>query len=314
MVQPKLHTEPYPAIAPQALEGANRGKIAVVTGAARGIGQGIAESLARSGADVALLDIDVERQSETLAICEKYGIKTKAYGCDVTKDDVVQSTFKQIVGDFGPVDILVNNAGRNSRRPMAMETFDQIWAGVELNLKAALLCMHQVLPSMRERSSGCVINIASRAGTVTTPFAGAYSMGKAALIRATNCYQVESEVDGFGDKIQFYALHPGAVKTQMTLPVDPDVEEKYPAVAQKWRQFHGLFRVTPSVCGQTCAFLAAGKGKALRGKYFDCEQDIATVLEGGPDSLRGLYELKVDFLDGLPNDGGTAFAVVETKK
>jgi short-subunit dehydrogenase len=68
---------------------------------------------------------------------------------------------------------------------------------------------------MRERKSGCIINIASRAGTVTTPFAVAYSAGKAALIRATSVLQAELEVDGLGDQIQIYALHPGAVRTQM---------------------------------------------------------------------------------------------------
>lgn len=69
---------------------------------------------------------------------------------------------------------------------------------------------------MRERGAGCVINIASRAGTVSVPFAAAYSTGKAGLIRATACLQAELEVDGFGDKIHLYALHPGAVKTDMT--------------------------------------------------------------------------------------------------
>lgn len=66
---------------------------------------------------------------------------------------------------------------------------------------------------MRE---GAIINIASRAGTVTTPFAGAYSAGKAGLIRATSCLQAELALDGFGNDIHVYALHPGAVKTSMT--------------------------------------------------------------------------------------------------
>jgi NAD(P)-dependent dehydrogenase (short-subunit alcohol dehydrogenase family) len=69
---------------------------------------------------------------------------------------------------------------------------------------------------MRERKQGCIINIASRAGTVNTPFAGAYSTGKAGLIRLTACLQAELAVDGFGDSIHVYALHPGAVKTDMT--------------------------------------------------------------------------------------------------
>lgn len=95
--------------------------------------------------------------------------------------------------------------------------------------------------------------------------------------------------------------------------MDQDVAEKYPAMAAKWKSFHGLFKVQPAVCGQTCAFLSTGQGKALAGKYFDCEQDITPVIGAGVEGLSDLYELKVDFLGGLPNDGGTALAVIEQK-
>lgn len=73
-----------------------------------------------------------------------------------------------------------------------------------------------VLPGMRERRQGCIINIASRAGTVTVPFAAAYSTAKSGLIRATGCLQAELEVDGYGDNIHLYAVHPGVVKTDLT--------------------------------------------------------------------------------------------------
>jgi putative intracellular protease/amidase len=101
--------------------------------------------------------------------------------------------------------------------------------------------------------------------------------------------------------------------TDMRCPVDPDpdVAEKYPEMAAKWRSFHKSFKCVPAVCGQTCAFLSTGRGKVLRGRYFDCEQDIGTVVSAGPEALKELYELKVDFLGGLPNDGGTALGVVE---
>lgn len=79
-----------------------------------------------------------------------------------------------------------------------------------------MICSWLALPAMRERRQGCIINIASRAGTVSVPFATAYSTAKAGLIRATACMQAELENDGFGDSIHLYALHPGAVKTDMT--------------------------------------------------------------------------------------------------
>ncbi|EXJ53374.1 uncharacterized protein A1O5_13363 [Cladophialophora psammophila CBS 110553] len=164
---------------------------------------------------------------------------------------------------------------------------------------------------MRGRGEGCIINIASRAGTVTLPFAGAYSIAKCGLIRATACWQAELEVDGFGDKIHLYALHPGAVKTDMVLPIEDKVKRKYPEITAKWATFQKAFRVRPEVCGQTCAYLSTGRGKVLRGRYWDCEQDIGHVVAAGEEALHGLYDLKVDFLGGLPNDGGTAVATME---
>ncbi|KAH6995433.1 3-oxoacyl-reductase [Ilyonectria destructans] len=313
MARPSLNTEPYTEILPEELVGTNKGKVAVVTGAARGIGKAIALSLAKSGAHVALLDFDVERQASSLAECEKEGVKAVAYACDVTDIEQCERVFKQIHQDIGSINILVNNAGRNNRKPMVLENFAEFWSGVELNLKGAMICTWLVLPSMRERGSGCIINIASRAGTVSTPFDGAYSVGKAGLIRATSCLQAELEMDGLGDQIHIYALHPGAVKTDMIGKSQPypEVAERHPAMVAKWASFHKLFRVLPEVCGQTCAFLAAGRGKRLRGRYFDCEQNIGAVLKATETDLTGLYELKVDFLVGLANDGGTALALIE---
>jgi hypothetical protein len=92
------------------------------------------------------------------------------------------------------------------------------------------------------------------------------------------------------------------------VPFDADVEEVYPDEVKRWAAFHKTFKCLPAQCAQTCAFLAAGRGKVLKGKYFDCEQDIATVVGAGERGLDGLYELKVEFLGGLPNDGGTASA------
>lgn len=93
--------------------------------------------------------------------------------------------------------------------------------------------------------------------------------------------------------------------------MDNDIKEKYPDTAAAWAKFHNLFKVQPDVCGQTCAFLAAGRGKMLKGRYFDCEQNIQEVIDAGEPGLQGCYEMKVDFAGGLPNDGGTAFSVVE---
>jgi hypothetical protein len=91
-------------------------------------------------------------------------------------------------------------------------------------------------------------------------------------------------------------------------PLDQDVVEDFPSVAAIFEKFQDLFKMNLDVPGQTCVYLAAGKAKhVLKGKYFDCEQNIQTVVDHAEEIPKhDLYELKVEFLGGLPNDGGTA--------
>lgn len=129
---------------------------------------------------------------------------------------------------------------------------------------------------------------------------------QAALIRTTGRIQAELELDNLGNDIYLYSLHPGAVPTEIQWPVDPDVNARYPDMAVKWAAFHKAMDDDPYLCGQTCVFLATDRGKALRGRYFDVEQNIVTVVAAGEETIKkeGLYELGVQFLGGFPNDGG----------
>jgi len=146
---------------------------------------------------------------------------------------------------------------------------------------------------MRERGGGCIINIASRSGTVDVPMTLGYVTSKAALIRATHTLQREMVLDGLDPAIHIYALHPGGVVTGMgtcksQVPshcnsvsyqffpsqiltlwkagAGQDVIEKYGDVRDE-KFFMELFKDPPGLCGQTCAFLASGRGKDLRGLY-----------------------------------------------
>jgi hypothetical protein len=91
-------------------------------------------------------------------------------------------------------------------------------------------------------------------------------------------------------------------------PLDPDVAAEFPGIAAVFEDFQKTFRTSLDVPGQTCVYIATGKAKhALKGKYFDCEQDIQTVVDNATEiEKNNLYELKVEFLGGLPNDGGTS--------
>ncbi|PSN68608.1 short chain dehydrogenase/reductase-like protein SDR [Corynespora cassiicola Philippines] len=299
-----LQHGPYPAIATETLKDTNAGKVVVVTGAGRGIGAAIAESLAKSGAHVAILDLSIDAQEETRKACESHGVKVKAYAVDVVSIEGVGKVFDEVERDLGPIDILVNNAGILDQRPFLMSTFEGFWRQIEVNFKGPLITIHNILPRFRQRGGGCIINIASRSGTVDVPMTLGYVTSKASVIRATHTLQKEMELDGLDPAIHMYALHPGGVLTGMGgSAAKSDVTEKYGSVSDE-KSFMALFKDPPALCGQTCAWLASGRGKELRGFYLDCRQDVARLLEIGRATLlkEKRNTLTVNFVEGYANE------------
>lgn len=293
--------------------------------------------MANSGANLALLDLSVDRQQETKAACEKFqGVKVEAYSCDITNVQAVRDTFAAITNTLGPVDILVNNAGVAYGKLAFQETFEQFWKAIEVNFKGSMACIYEVLPGMRERKSGCIISMASRAATVDMAGGLSYNSSKAAIARATSTLQEEFEVEGFGDKLHTYCLHPGAVwgalvtgkylrhgpspcfislfgptygllnpvrerKMMLTDLLSDTIENTTPEVQE---QIKPIFKDVPELCANTVTYLASGRAKALRGHYFDCRHDIERVCSFGHETLEkeGLYTLGVKFLPGYENE------------
>ncbi|KIV80342.1 hypothetical protein PV11_07848 [Exophiala sideris] len=298
-----LKHAPYGPIVPEKLKGANKGKVAVVTGAARGIGRAISENLANSGANLAIIDLLPDPLQETKAICEKYGVTVKTYPCDVTDVERVRTVLKDIEQDLGPIEILVNNAGVSPGRPQWLESFEEFWRIIEINFKSHMLTTWAVLPGMRERKSGVIVNIASRAATVDFPFAIGYNSSKCAVTRATSTLQEELDLDELD--IQTYALHPGGVATAMgSAELRPEILQKYPSLLQQTPDFKNLFKDPPELCGAVATYLATGKAKELRGMYIDCRQDLERIQAVGREKLQqdNLYTLKMDFLEGYKNE------------
>ncbi|KAH0847325.1 hypothetical protein FOPE_00700 [Fonsecaea pedrosoi] len=188
-----------------------------------------------------------------------------------------------------------------------MQKFEDFWGLVEGGLlnSQPLICAWQVLPGTCARKSGVVISIASRAATVDVPFGIGYAADKTGLVRAIASLQAELEIDGLGEVVHTYALHPGGVKTTMGgSNSDPDVVAKYPRLDRSRPAFQALFKDKPELCAHTCAYISTGKAKDLRGLYIDCRQDLGRLLEAGRESLlkNDLYCLKVGFLDGYSNE------------
>jgi dehydrogenase/reductase SDR family protein 4 len=185
-----------------------KGKVAIVTGASRGIGRSIAEVFVREGAQVVICG----RKQETLEQVAKE-IGAKAIVCHVGKSSDIEALVATTTREFGKIDILVNNAATNIAQGPCLEMdegqFDKM---VEINLKSTFRLMKLVAPGMCERGSGSIINIASIAGLRPQLHSLLYSMTKAALIMMTQSYAIELGPQG----VRVNAIAPGLIQTVLS--------------------------------------------------------------------------------------------------
>jgi len=190
------------------------GKVAVVTGARRGIGKAIALTFAEAGADVAVCDVVIDDgQLESVADdIHKFGRRSMAVQVDVSKKADVDSFISRVEDELGPVDILVNNAGVSRGSVLIEQTEEQYQEVMDINLKGSYLCAQAVGKGMIERKSGNIINIASGAGIRGFAGRNAYNISKAGLIMLTKVLARDLAKHG----IRVNALAPTNLKTDFT--------------------------------------------------------------------------------------------------
>lgn len=246
-------------------------KVAVVTGAAKGIGAATARLFHEGGARVALLDTD----DAGAQLAEELGERALFVRCDVARAADVTAAFARVTQRFGGVDVLVNNAGIQ-RYGSVTETTEALWDEVmNVNLKSAFLCAQQALPSMLARGGGVVVNVASVQSFITQQRVAAYTTGKTALLGLTRSIAVD-----YAPTVRCVAVCPGTVDTPMlrwAAEQSPDPEEVYGEV----RQMHPLGRIAqPEEVAGLIGYLASERAGFITGQAYRIDGGLGLSIGG----------------------------------
>lgn len=237
------------------------GKVALVTGGARGIGREIALRLAGRGAGVALVDVQQETAEATAREVEALGVKARAYVCDVSSYGAVEELAAAVGGDFDRVDILVNNAGITRDRLLMRMTPEDWNSVVAVNLTGAFNFCKVFGPPMLKRREGGIVNIASVIGQMGNAGQANYAASKAGVIGLTKA--LAKEFAGRGVRVN--AIAPGFIQTPMTDALTPDVQEKMKEAIPL-----GRFG-DPADVAKIVLFLVADLSSYITGQVINCD-------------------------------------------
>jgi NAD(P)-dependent dehydrogenase (short-subunit alcohol dehydrogenase family) len=246
-------------------------RVAVVTGAAKGMGKAIAEALFREGASVAGLDVDPVGG----AVTDAFGDRGRFVRCDVARAGEVEKAFEEVRRCFGGVDILINNAGIQYYGTVT-ETTEAEWDTVlNINLKSAFLCARQAIPSMLERGRGVVINVASVQSFMSQNKVAAYTTSKTALLGLSRSIAVD-----YAPRIRCIAVCPSTVDTPMlqdAVRESPDPGE----VLRECDEMHLMKRIArPEEIAELVVFLCSDKAAFMTGQPVRIDGGLGVTILG----------------------------------
>lgn len=237
------------------------GKVALITGAARGIGKAIAMKFASEGADVAFTDLVINEVGEqTVKDIEAFGHKVRAYASNAANFEETHNVVNQILADFGRIDILVNNAGITKDGLMLRMTEAQWDAVLNVNLKSAFNFIHALTPIMARQRSGSIINMSSVVGVSGNAGQCNYSASKAGLIGLAKSIAKEMGPRG----IRANCIAPGFIISDMTNALSEEVRDAW--VKQIPLRRGG----TPEDVANVAVFLASDLSSYVSGQVIHC--------------------------------------------
>lgn len=266
-------------------------RIALITGAGRGIGRALAKGFAREGADVTLVARTEEELEQTAKAIRALGRRVLKIVCDVSDSVKVENSIKMVLSEFGKIDILVNNAGQQAPIGSFVNIDTEDWTNtIMVNLVGTMLCCKAVLPGMLERRQGKIINLSGGGATAPRPNFSAYAASKAAVVRFTET--LAEELKPFN--IQVNAIAPGAINTQMleeVLTVGEAAGEATLSQAKRQKRSGGD---SLDVVVKLAVFLASDESGALTGKLISAQHDPWREWAGKADQLNStpLYTLR----------------------
>ena len=266
------------------------GRVALITGAGRGLGRAFSLGLAGAGMRVAVVARSADQIAETVRLIQAAGGRAVAIVADVTDPHAVTRMAQEARRTLGAVDVLINNAGAGGPFGPSWEVdAGQWWRNFETNMRAPFLCCRELLPDMIARGSGRIINVASGAGTRAIPYMSAYVSSKAALIRFTETVAAETKQSG----VSLFSIQPGTVRTAMAQDLLDSPE------GARWMPwFQKIFDeggdVTTDPATSLVLFLASGAADELSGRFFAVPEDAASVVERVAEVKRDdLYTLRM---------------------
>ena len=203
------------------MAGRVNGKVAIVTGASKGLGKADAEALAREGATVVMTDVDDTGADVARAIADETGATVVFKLQDVTSEERWQEIVNEVESEFGGIDVLVNNAGIVIVAMPEQCTLEQFRLHNAIMNEGVFLGCKAVIPAMRRRGGGSIINMSSIASHLGYPVFFAYTAAKGAVRAMTKSLAVSCQMQG--DKIRVNSVHPGAIDTPMVQAVNAEL-------------------------------------------------------------------------------------------
>ena len=231
------------------------GKVAVITGASKGLGKAMALALGEAGAKVALVSRNLEQLNEVARAAQATGGEARAFQADVAREDNVRRVEREIMEAFGAVHILINNAGINIRKQLTELSLEEWSRVLDTNLTSVFLMCRSFAPRMKGRGYGRILNLASTMARVSLPARSAYSASKAAMLGVTRALALELAPDG----ITVNGISPGPFATEMNtvLMQDPEVNQQFISKIPlgRWGRVEEVGQLALYLCTEEAGFI-----------------------------------------------------------